>query len=344
MSKTPLISVVMSVYNSEKYLTEAIESILNQTYENFEFIIVNDGSTDNSLEIIKEYIRQDERIVLIDRENKGLPYSLNEGINIAKGKYIARMDADDISLPERFEKQIEYMKKNELDSCGSYIKVFSENSNKTIVRKNPINHKDIKFTLLFFSCLAHPTVMFKKVVFDKVQYHIDYKVAQDYQLWVEISMAGFKIGNIPEVLLNYREHEAQASIEKFKRQQDTAHEIALKYANQSSSEKIDLIKKVIASKTDINFQDFKRLVNELIKISKDNNISDETIFIILKKIYIDCTPKSPFKYFIYLLATKSNDKDLVEELILFLKSFIIINRNSTIYKFLKKYKNNLKGK
>ena len=94
----PLVSVVMSVYNSEKYLKEAIESILNQTYTNFEFIIVNDGSTDSSLDIIQEYMKKDERIVLISRDNKGLPYSLNEGIEKAKGKYIARMDADDISL------------------------------------------------------------------------------------------------------------------------------------------------------------------------------------------------------------------------------------------------------
>ena len=96
----------MSVYNGEKYLVKAIESILNQTYTKFEFIIVNDGSSDNSLKIIKEFMKKDNRIILINRENKGLPYSLNEGISIAKGKYIARMDADDISLSERFEKQI----------------------------------------------------------------------------------------------------------------------------------------------------------------------------------------------------------------------------------------------
>lgn len=98
MINNPTISVVISVYNGEKYLSEAIESVLNQTYKDFEFIIINDGSTDNSLEIIKKYQNQDERIVLISRENKGLVSSLNEGIEKAKGKYIARMDADDICL------------------------------------------------------------------------------------------------------------------------------------------------------------------------------------------------------------------------------------------------------
>ena len=123
----------MSVYNGEKYLAEAIKSILNQTYKNFEFIIVNDGSKDNSVEIIKNYMKKDNRIVLIDRENKGLPYSLNEGISIAKGQYIARMDADDISLSNRFEKQIKYMEENKIDVCGSYIKLFGDNTKEQIV-------------------------------------------------------------------------------------------------------------------------------------------------------------------------------------------------------------------
>ncbi|HIP11775.1 MAG TPA: glycosyltransferase family 2 protein, partial [Arcobacter sp.] len=104
--KNPMVSVLLSVYNGEKYLDEAIESILNQTYQDFEFIIINDGSTDKSLEIIEKYKKEDNRIVVISRENKGLIYSLNEGISQAKGKYIARMDADDISLATRFEEQV----------------------------------------------------------------------------------------------------------------------------------------------------------------------------------------------------------------------------------------------
>lgn len=146
----------MSVYNGEKYLAEAIESILNQTYKNFELIIINDGSKDNSVEIIKNYMKQDNRIVLIDRENKGLPYSLNEGISVAKGEYIARMDADDISLPTRFEKQVDYMQKNELDVCGSYIKLFGDNRKEQVI-KNPITNEDIRFSLLFFfmSCSSY---------------------------------------------------------------------------------------------------------------------------------------------------------------------------------------------
>jgi len=114
------VSIVMSVYNAQKYLDEAIESILNQTYSNFEFIIINDGSTDKSLEIIENYAKKDSRIIVINRENKGLIYSLNEGIRKANGKYIARMDADDISLPQRLEKQVEFMEKNKnIGICGT---------------------------------------------------------------------------------------------------------------------------------------------------------------------------------------------------------------------------------
>lgn len=118
-SKCPQISVIMSVYNGEKYLREAIDSILNQTFTHFEFIIVNDGSTDKSLNIIKSY--NGSRIILVQQENKGLAAALNEGIKIAKGKYIAMMDADDISLPTRLEKQIQFMEAHpEYVAIGSW--------------------------------------------------------------------------------------------------------------------------------------------------------------------------------------------------------------------------------
>lgn len=331
----------MSVYNGEKYLAEAIESILNQTYKNFELIIINDGSKDNSVEIIKNYMKQDNRIVLIDRENKGLPYSLNEGISVAKGEYIARMDADDISLPIRLEKQIYYMQKNELYVCGSYIKLFKNNIKEQTI-EYPLNNEDIKFSLLFFSCLAHPTVIFKKEVFEKIKYNVDYKVAQDYQLWCDIVNANFKIGNIPEVLLNYREHEAQASIEKFKRQQDTAHKIALDYAKNLGNEEINLVNQIITSKKTIGFKGLKELFDDIKNYANKKSIQNYLIFYILKKIYIDSNPKSPLKYFLYRKATKNSNKKFKEELNMFLKSFIIFNRDSKIYQLLKNLKKMLK--
>ena len=109
---TPIISVVMPVYNNEKYLDDSIRSILNQTYNNFEFIIINDGSTDGSFTIINSYLRKDDRIILINKENTGISQSLNEGIKISKGKYIARMDGDDISAPNRLFEQLNLMDHN----------------------------------------------------------------------------------------------------------------------------------------------------------------------------------------------------------------------------------------
>ena len=146
-----IVSVVMSVYNSEKYLPEAIESILNQTYTNFEFIIINDGSTDNSLRIIKEYANKDKRIIVISRENKGLIFSLNEGIEVSKGKYIIRMDADDISLPNRLKIQLDFMEKNkDIAICGTVAITFDENNNERVWKVYE-DEKMIKAELLFSS-------------------------------------------------------------------------------------------------------------------------------------------------------------------------------------------------
>ncbi|WP_244834814.1 glycosyltransferase family 2 protein [Clostridium sp. BJN0001] len=108
------VSVIMPVFNAEKYLEESIKSVLNQTYKNFEFIIINDGSTDSSLSIINKFKSMDNRIRVIDQKNNGIVYSLNKGISTAKGKYIARMDADDISLPNRIKNQVKYMETNQL--------------------------------------------------------------------------------------------------------------------------------------------------------------------------------------------------------------------------------------
>lgn len=197
-----LISVILPVYNGEKYLKEAIESILNQTYTNFEFIIIDDGSKDSSLEIIREYEKEDERIVVISRENKGLIATLNEGMERAKGRYIARMDQDDISLPERFERQIEVMKNNNVMVCGTYTKVIDEDGKYIKDGIVPTQHDEILKKLL--ECtnpLFHPTVMFKK--FDNIFYNELAHNCEDYELWLKYTEIG-KIENLPEYLLKYR--------------------------------------------------------------------------------------------------------------------------------------------
>lgn len=205
MNDNPTISVVMSVYNGELYIEEAIKSILSQTYKDFEFIIINDGSADKSLEIIEEYKNQDERVVLISRGNKGLIASLNEGIEKARGEYIARMDADDISLPSRFEEQLKFMESNyDVGVCGTGIVGFGENMKENISFYS-VEDSSLKVELLFSSVFAHPSVMMRKDLIKKynLKYEESYKNAEDFELWVQMAKYT-KFANLKKPLLRYR--------------------------------------------------------------------------------------------------------------------------------------------
>lgn len=221
----PQVTVLMPVYNSSLYIKEAIDSILNQTFRNFEFIIIDDSSTDNSVAIIKSY--QDSRIHLIEKPaNTGYTNSLNLGLKLAKGKYIARMDSDDISLPDRVSKQVAFMDHHpEVGVCGTWIETFGSTSG---VRKYKTCHEQIKIDLLFRSAFAHPSIMIRKAVLD--QWNIDYKAesepAEDYELWVRLS-EHCKLANIPEVLLKYRVHDKQVTSQFSKKQSYIDQQIKL---------------------------------------------------------------------------------------------------------------------
>lgn len=205
-SIAPSISVVMSVYNCEKYLAQSIESILNQTFTDFEFIIVDDGSTDDSLSIIQRYSEEDDRIVIMSRKNKGLPFSLNEGIAFSKGKYIARMDADDISLPRRLKLQHEVLEaKPEVGVCGGSAYLFNQIPNKKRLMSNPQMHEELKVRLLFSVCFIHPTVMIRADCLKAMPYiyDVNFQNSQDYELWsrlVEVTT----FYNIKTPLIYYR--------------------------------------------------------------------------------------------------------------------------------------------
>lgn len=202
---SPKVSIVMSVYNSENHLSEAIDSILNQTLSDFEFIIVNDGSKDTSLDILKYYAELDDRLIIISRENKGLAYSLNEAINLSKGEYLARMDSDDICFPERLEEQVSYMEKYNIDICGSWVERFGSNI-KTSTVKITDDLLDLQSQLLFTVCFFHPTLIAKRVVWSEfnLSYPVDFKFGEDYALWVKLIDLPIKISNIQKVLLRYR--------------------------------------------------------------------------------------------------------------------------------------------
>ena len=201
------ISVIMSVYNGEKFVRKCIESILNQTFTRFEFIIIDDGSTDNTKNIIKEYEKKDERIILIENEtNQGLTKNLNKALSIAKGEYIARMDADDISTKDRLQTEYEYLKKHKeitVVSCiGQYI---DENDNLEEVKYMPESNEEIVAMMHKVNPILHPGVMFRKKKIEEIgNYDERYKVVQDYNLWFRCMKEGYKFYNIQKILLYFR--------------------------------------------------------------------------------------------------------------------------------------------
>jgi glycosyltransferase involved in cell wall biosynthesis len=202
----PKISIVMSVYNGEKYLKESVESILKQTESDFEFIIINDGSTDNTLSLLKQFTLQDPRIKLVTRENRGLIYSLNEGISLAQSSYIARMDADDIAYPDRLEKQLAYMKAYNLVLCGTWAEAIDDVGKNIKEMNYPPKIETIERFALLHNPFIHPSVIFTKEIINKVGgYRNLFQHIEDYELWSRI-IFGYPTGNIPEILLKYRMH------------------------------------------------------------------------------------------------------------------------------------------
>ena len=207
MNKSPEISVVMPVYNGENFLKEAIESILNQTYKDFEFLIVYDESTDGTLSIIQEFQEKDARVVLINGDKEGISGALNKGIKKSRGKYIARLDADDISLATRFEKQIIHMEDSGVDICGGHSLLINSNGKINGLNVVPISHKMCALSLLFKVPFAHPSVMIRKRFLDtnSLKYgQSSYKIAEDLDLWLRMYGCGARFGNVDSVVLKYR--------------------------------------------------------------------------------------------------------------------------------------------
>lgn len=223
----PLISVVLPAYNAEKYVREAVQSILAQSFTNFELIIINDGSTDGTLEILEKLRDHDSRVTLISRENKGLVESLNEGIDLARGMYLARMDADDIALPYRFERQLEWLEQTGADICGSWVRRFGTSDNRVV--RFCQSDEAIKMKMLFCSPLAHPTVIMRTTLIKQLRYDKVFLYAQDYDLWSRAAEAALNMTNVQEVLLFYRVHAEQISTKTVIAQQQEAQVIRLRY-------------------------------------------------------------------------------------------------------------------
>lgn len=276
------LSVIMPVYNSEKYLQEAIESVLNQTFSRFELIIINDGSTDNSESIIKKY--NDKRIRYYKNDiNRGLIYTLNRALDLSQGEYIARMDSDDISLPMRFEKQVKFLDENdEIDVVGGWIRIIHENGRNKYY-KPATDFENIKVNMLFRTELVHPLVMYRKTYINKLEvcYSSDYPSCEDYELWAR-TIGNSKFYNIPEVLLNYRYLEQSitriADREKNKLQRDYLHkkiyEQILKNLQFNITEEIlDLHRSICDDKEILEYDKIKRIEEYLRQLIIYNNNS-----------------------------------------------------------------------
>lgn len=214
MSK-PLVSILMPCYNAEKYVEESMNSILRQTYTNVEIIAINDCSTDRTKEILQVLAKGDSRITLVNNEkNLKLIETLNKGVSLCKGDYIARMDADDIALPTRIEKEVDFLERHkDHDIVSTLFYAFrSENPGKRDLHHSPLIDDELRAYMLFKSGICHPAVMIRKRVFTELglKFESEYLHVEDYALWSE-AIYKTKIANINEPLLLYRVHQSQVS-------------------------------------------------------------------------------------------------------------------------------------
>lgn len=246
-----MISVIMPVYNCALYVAEAVQSILNQTYTNFELIIIDDNSTDGTKDTVKSF--SDNRIRFIKKpKNTGYPKSLNMGIDVSCGELIARMDGDDISNINRFDEQVKFLEMNpDIAVCGSWYRIISTDE----LIKYPQEHEEIKIALLDYCALGHPTIMLRKCFLSKhhLRYDETLEPAEDYDLWTRIAALG-KLANIPKVLLNYRVHSNQVSIKDQSKQHkngNVSKQRMLFYILENPSEVDETISNLIIQKKKI---------------------------------------------------------------------------------------------
>ncbi|MFQ3197435.1 MAG: glycosyltransferase involved in cell wall biosynthesis [Paraglaciecola sp.] len=222
--KMPTVSVVLPVFNAAAYLPQCIESILKQSYDDFELIIVDDGSCDSSLLIMYEYAQKDDRIIIVkNRENQGLISVLNNVVILCKGKYIARMDADDWSEPNRLATQVDYLDKHDrVAIVGSWIRLFGQKNETWHYRQ----HDEFIKALLLFKTngFPHNSIICRKFVFEKFKYNVSYPYIEDTELWIRIMLDAprIKFANIPIVLTHYRISDNQTSA-KHKVMQDDGY-------------------------------------------------------------------------------------------------------------------------
>ena len=209
----------MAVYNEVDYLENSIESVLNQTCKEFDFLVVNSGSSPACAVLLEKYKKKDSRIKIIASSLNNLASALNAGLAACSGQYVMRQDADDVSLPDRMQKQMDFIERLKLDIIGTFGYLMNEKGSILKVDKRPCTHEEIAKRLFVANCILHPTVMFKKESILRIGgYNVQYEFSQDYELYLRGLRAGLKYGCLPEPLVKIR-HRAGASSVKNRRRQ-----------------------------------------------------------------------------------------------------------------------------
>ncbi|MEC0238022.1 glycosyltransferase [Paenibacillus kribbensis] len=258
----PRASVILPVYNNAAFVLEAIHSILIQTYLDFELILIDDGSTDGSAHLISQIT--DPRVIKIFHStNRGLVATLNEGLNMATGDYIVRMDSDDISTPDRLAVQISFMDQNpSIDLCGAAYTT----SIGGVIRYNPASHEEIRTWLLFHCCICHPAIIIRNSMIHRlgVQYDGNYPHAEDYELWNRLA-SQIQMANLPINLLYYRQHKGQVSIQHRAIQDVTARRIRQRQFSQMGLELSDEENQIMLDilQFNVNANDYNSYVRAL---------------------------------------------------------------------------------
>lgn len=228
----PKVTVVTNVRNGEKYIGQAVESILTQTFKDFEYLILDDASTDNTLAIVSKYANGDERLKIVaNAEHMGLSASRNQGIDLASGEYIALQDADDISVPQRLENQLVFLDSNpEVGLVGGYLHFFGHG--RESIRRYALNDDDIRSTVFRYMSVPSPAAMIRKSVFDVVGgYNPSYLVAEDLEMFLRIGTR-FKFANLPEVLIHYREHSESMTFQSLRNAERMTLQVRQQFASK----------------------------------------------------------------------------------------------------------------
>jgi glycosyltransferase involved in cell wall biosynthesis len=221
---TPAISVLMPVYNAERYLIQAVDSILNQTFTDFEFLIIDDGSTDGSRVILERYAAADPRIRLVSRPNTGYAVALNEMIGMARGEFLARMDSDDVARPDRFEHQAAFLKSHpEVVCVGGWIQLIDAAGRRLTRQQTPTDNESLQNLALQGGMpMGHPTLMYRRQAVEAIgRYRTDFMPAEDVDLILRIGEQG-QLAALPRVVLDYRLHSQSVSEQRVHRQSNLA--------------------------------------------------------------------------------------------------------------------------